>query len=88
VEVNTVFGNTTILYDASVPLSVDASSAFGVVELPNHETVAFGDRTWHSAGYDEGRPGIAVKTSSVFGACRFVAAGEAHETSGTTAPAR
>jgi hypothetical protein len=83
-----VFGNATILYDASVPLSVDASSAFGVVELPNHETVAFGDRTWRSAGYDGGRPGITVKASSVFGACRFVAAGEAHETTGTAAPAR
>ena len=88
VEINTVFGNATILYDASVPLSVDASSAFGVVELPNHETVAFGDRAWRSTGYDAARPGIAVKASSVFGACRFVAAGEAHETAGTAAPAR
>ena len=88
VEVNTVFGNATILYDASVPLSVDASSAFGVVELPSHETVSFGDRIWRSAGYDAGGPGIAVKASSVFGACRFVAAGEASETAGTAAPVR
>jgi predicted membrane protein len=88
VEVNTVFGNTTVLYDASVPLHVDASSAFGVVELPNHETVAFGDRQWNSSGYEGGRPGLAVKASSVFGACRFVAAGEAQDTAGSSAPAR
>lgn len=87
VEINTVFGNATILYDASAPLSVDASSAFGFVELPNHETVSFGDRAWHSPG-SEDRPRVAVKVSSVFGACRFVAAGEAHESTGTEAPAR
>jgi predicted membrane protein len=88
VEINTVFGSATILYDASVPLYVDASSAFGVVELPNHETVTFGDRTWRSTDYDAARPGIAVKVSSVFGACRFAAAGEARAPAGTKVPAQ
>jgi hypothetical protein len=66
---------------------VDASSAFGVVELPNHETVGFGDRTWDSSGSDD-RPGVTVKVSNVFGAARFVAAGDARETTGTAAPVR
>jgi hypothetical protein len=88
VEINTVFGNTTILYDPSVPLYVDASSAFGRMELPNHDAFAFGDRTWQSAGYDPRHPAIRVKATSVFGSCHFVAAGEASEATGTAAPVR
>lgn len=88
VEINTVFGSTTILYDPSVPLYVDASSAFGLMELPNHDTFAFGDRMWQSAGYDSSRPAIRVKATSVFGSCHFVAADEARQTAGTAAPVR
>jgi hypothetical protein len=88
VEINTVFGNTTILYDPSAPLYVDASSAFGRMELPNHDTFAFGDRMWQSAGYDASRPALRVKATSVFGSCHFVAAGEASDTVRAATPIR
>ena len=87
-DLTTVFGSTTVLYDASIPLRVQATSAFAHTELPNHEGFAFGDRTWQSADYAPGRPGLTVKVASVFGSTRFVERGAEAASMPTSLPAR
>ena len=87
-DITTLFGSTTVLYDPSMPLRVQASSAFAHTELPNHEEFAFGDRTWQSPDYTPGRAGVNVKVASVFGSTRFMARGDETASVPTSLPAR
>ena len=87
-DITTVFGSTTVLYDPSTPLRIQASSAFAHTELPNHEEFAFGDRTWQSADFASGRAGVNVKVASVFGSTRFMARGSESASIATSLPAR
>jgi hypothetical protein len=86
-DINTIFGSTTVLYDASIPLRVQATSAFGLTELPNHEAFAFGDRAWQSQDYALASRSLSVKVASVFGSTRFVARGTEPAALSTTSPA-
>lgn len=67
VDVSTVFGSSTIVIDPKTPVKLVLSSAFGGGQLPDGNTVAFGEYTYKTDAYQEGEPYLYVKASNVFG---------------------
>jgi hypothetical protein len=66
-EVNVVFGNGVLRIDASRPVHVHMSSAFGTVEAPNERSVAFGEGDYRTPSWRDGEPGLEIKATAVFG---------------------
>lgn len=66
-EVNVIFGSGTLRIKAATPTRVDMSSAFGTVEAPNGNAVAFGDNVYLTQAYKEGEKHLRVRANTVFG---------------------
>jgi predicted membrane protein len=67
IKVDAVFGGAGIIIDASKPVKITASSAFGGILLPNGNSTAFGTMTYESDSYKEGQPHLELVVNAVFG---------------------
>jgi len=65
-EVNVIFGSGRLRIDASQPVRVAMSSAFGTVDSPGGRSVAFGDTVYTTPSYREGSPALEVHATAVF----------------------
>jgi predicted membrane protein len=72
IEVNTVFGDNTVYLKKGVSVSIRANSAFGQVELPDGNNVAFGTNQYTSGTIDKNTPHLKLDINTVFGATRVV----------------
>jgi len=71
-EVNVVFGSGTLKIKSGTPVRVDMSSAFGTVEAPNGNAVAFGENVYVTPAYKEGEKHLRVRANTVFGKLKIV----------------
>ncbi|MGZ3688883.1 MAG: LiaF domain-containing protein [Bdellovibrionota bacterium] len=76
VVINTVFGETRVIIDPSMPIRISANAVFGQATLPDRSTVAFGSLKWRSpsaqAAQENDVKTIRVKGDVVFGNLQFV----------------
>jgi hypothetical protein len=70
-EVNVIFANGTLRINQSLPVRVNMSSAFGTVESPGGNSIAFGDMVYTTPSYREGAPALEVHATAVFGRLRI-----------------
>jgi len=66
-QVNVVFGSGALRIDPSAPVRVHMISAFGTVESPRGESVAFGDMVYTTESYRKGAPALDIRATVVFG---------------------
>lgn len=66
-EFNTVFGSGRLILPRDVPVRVKASAVFGNARFPNGNNVAFGDHVYQSDAWNDGRPGLEIEATVVFG---------------------
>jgi hypothetical protein len=66
VRVDTVFGTTEIRTDPAVPYDVEASSAFGRVLLPDHNSAEFGTALYRSP-HPSHAPRVHLRLNAAFG---------------------
>jgi len=71
-EVNVIFGNGSLHINASAPVRVTMSSAFGTVVSPEGRSVAFGDLTYATPSWREGAPALDIHATAVFGRLSIV----------------
>jgi hypothetical protein len=82
VHIETVFGETKVLIDPKIPITIRVSAAFGEARMPNGDMVAFGTQTYRTP--DKAEPQIRIRGNVVFGSLRFVPATAA----GASSPAK
>lgn len=66
-EINTIFGNSTLLLNENQPVHIKAESAFGNAELPGNSTGAFGEVKYETPGIDPDSSILYVQSDVVFG---------------------
>ena len=66
VQVDTIFGQSLIEVDPSIPYRVEASSAFGEARLPDRQAAVFGSATYQPTD-QAAPPHLVVKVTVVFG---------------------
>ncbi len=71
VTIHTVFGGTEIILDKEIPFKIVANSAFGGVELPEGNTIAFGTNEYRSRNFNADSAHINIKVDVVFGGVEF-----------------
>jgi predicted membrane protein len=67
VELNTIFGTSTLKIDPKTPLKIKASCAFGNAKLPDGNSAAFGDAVYTTKSYNKDKPYVLVDANVVFG---------------------
>ena len=73
VEISTVFGNSTVTLDPSVPCKVRVTSAFAAARLPDGNVISFGEYAFKTDSLTEDTTAyLQVDASTVFGETRFV----------------
>ncbi len=77
VEVNTIFGHSTIKISTGVPTIVKVSSAFGGCRLPDGTMVSFGEYTYRNKAAQQSEAVTIIKSSVVFGGSDVVLVEEA-----------
>src|SRR6185369_14429392 len=69
-ETNTVFGSSVVKIKSSVPTLVRATAAFGAAHLPDGNTASFGEYVYKNKAFNESKPSLNLKVTSVFGEVR------------------
>lgn len=77
VEINTVFGHSTVKISSSVPTIVKVSAAFGGARLPDGTMISFGEYTYRNKAAQDTDAVRMIKSSVVFGGTDFVLVEEA-----------
>lgn len=72
IRVNTVFGQSTIRINSSIPTLVKVSSAFAGARLPDGNLISFGEYTYRNAACRNAEPLRRVHVNVVFGGCDIV----------------
>ena len=72
VRVNTVFGSVTIKIDPQVPTIIEVSSAFAGAQLPDKNTISFGNYTYKTKSYSRDINRLKIDARVVFGEFRIV----------------
>jgi hypothetical protein len=72
VDVNTVFGASTIRVNPAIPTKVVVSSAFASARMPDGNSVAFGESTYRSDSLTDCTSYLLVNASVVFGSTEVV----------------
>ena len=67
ITVNTIFGSGKIIIDSSKPIKLKVSSVFAGANLPDGNSVTFGDYNTTYNGDDESKKYIDLEASVVFG---------------------
>lgn len=70
VKLNTIFGNSDILYNDTVPIKIKATTAFGGTKLPDGTTESFGTYEYNSGSTDH-QAVLSIETNTVFGGTVF-----------------
>lgn len=70
-KLDCVFGDIKVTLDKGIPVRITGNSAFGLVELPGSNKVAFGENKYESPGFTAGKPYIEINASAVFGHISF-----------------
>lgn len=70
-EINVIFGSADILVDETKPLTIQASSVFGVISFPDQTVINFGQRVYKPAGLSETITYPEVKVNAVFASTRI-----------------
>ena len=68
----TVFGETVLVIDPSVPARINISSAFASATAPNGNSVALGEMSYTTKDYKEGMNCLNIEADAVFGSLRIV----------------
>jgi len=66
IEVNVIFGNGTLVLNASQPTAVKVNTAFGSTQLPDETAITFGQYTYKN-DLSGAQPQVTVDTNVVFG---------------------
>lgn len=69
IEINAIFGNTTIKLDPEIPTIIKLNSAFGSAATPDGTNITFGDHVFVTG---EGDPVLRIESNTVFGKTEFV----------------
>ena len=72
-RVHTVFGNTLLLIPKNMPIMIQATSAFGEVQLPDGSTAAFGSSVYKNDACRSAADASVIRkidVNVVFGTCR------------------
>lgn len=72
VETNTVFGDTILIVDPSIPTRIMVSTAFAHATLPNGNENSFGEMQYTTKEYKEGANSLHIEANVVFGNLRVV----------------
>ncbi len=72
IDVNTVFGSSTIRISREVPTMIKVESAFGGANLPDGNTISFGTYIYKNSAYAEGQPYKFIDANVVFGEMNIV----------------
>jgi hypothetical protein len=73
-EIDIAFGSGRIMIDPQMPIRIEVNSAFADAKLPSGSNVTFGDQTWNSPAYVEGKPHLLIKADVAFGEMEVVGA--------------
>lgn len=71
-EVNIVFSSGRIELPAGLPAKVVVSSAFGSANLPDGNSISFGEYTYKTSSYKEGENFLYIKANVVFSSLKVV----------------
>lgn len=74
VKVNSIFGESEIEIDSSMPILIHVNAAFGAAYLPDRTVTSFGDYTYKTPSYGKDKKSLEIQANVVFGAIRFVEA--------------
>ncbi len=66
IEINTVFGSTTLLLNQNIPLKIISSSAFAGVRFPNGTVSSFGTYEYQTDAFSGKASYYLVEINSVF----------------------
>lgn len=72
IEVNTVFGDNTIYIKKGTAVSIKGNAAFGQIELPDGNNIAFGSNHYSTGNIEKGSPYLKLDINTVFGATRVI----------------
>lgn len=72
IEIDTAFGESIVLIDTTWPLKIDASVAFGSIELPNNMHVNFGKNSYQTSTYQNTTEPIHLRANVAFGKCVII----------------
>jgi hypothetical protein len=64
---NVIFGDAQLRYAPETPLRIVSNTAFGGSELPDGQSLPFGERRWTSPAWRADEPAIELTTNVVFG---------------------
>ncbi|MES0490912.1 MAG: LiaF domain-containing protein [Leptospirales bacterium] len=70
IEVNTVFGENVVYYNAKQPVRFTVNVAFGEATLPEQKGNAFGKTEFKTPTYDESKPHLIVNINVAFGSVK------------------
>lgn len=72
IQVSAVFGAVDLILSNSQPIRIRANSAFGGIDLPEHDIGGFGNQIYQSPGYSEDKPHLDIELNAVFGGARVL----------------
>lgn len=67
IKLNTIFAGSVVKINKDTPIKIKAETAFGNVELPNGNTVAFGTGRYENEAYSKDTNHVYLKVDVVFG---------------------
>ena len=71
IRINTIFGEGKVIINPKIPTVINASSAFGSLELPDNSSVVFGSRKYETAEITGNQGYLEIIASAVFGRMEF-----------------
>ena len=71
VEVNTVFGETTVLVNEDTPYKIKADTVFGKSDLPQANRTVVGTQEYYSNNFDPKSNHLVISTNVVFGSLKI-----------------
>jgi len=72
IEVNTVFGENTVYIKKGTAVTIKGNAAFGQIELPDGNNIAFGTNNYSAGNIDKKTPHLKLDINTVFGSTRVV----------------
>jgi len=74
ISVDTIFGESVLLVDESVPMKIEIDAVFAGASIPNGNNMAMGSCIYTTKAYKAGEKYVDVKADVVFGSLRVIGA--------------
>ena len=74
INVDTVFGESVLLVDESIPMRIEIDAVFAGASVPSGNNMAMGSFVYTTRAYKAGEKFVDVKADVVFGSLRVVGA--------------